>query len=189
MRILISGFIGSLLATSAGAQWYAGYPYPNPNVTVVYPPPPVVIVNSPPVVVASEPPQQVLYLIAFKDNVVRLATAYWVKGNTLYYVTSDHQQRTAPLDCVDRKLSERLNAEQQVAFSLPPASPKAEFADASVTALEPGAVNTQQRAWVGREHFRRSLRLQRIYSHRSCPGKMIKNSGNPAVIRKPVPPG
>jgi hypothetical protein len=66
------------------------------------------------------PVTQVTYLIAFKNSVVRLADQYWVKGKILYYVTTDHQQMTAPLDTVDRTVSQRLNSEQDVVFSLPP---------------------------------------------------------------------
>jgi hypothetical protein len=44
--------------------------------------------------------------LAFKDNVIQWADAYWVSANILYYVTPDHQQRAAPLDRVDRTLSE-----------------------------------------------------------------------------------
>jgi outer membrane protein OmpA-like peptidoglycan-associated protein len=64
-------------------------------------------------------PRPTRYLIAFKDNVIQWADAYWVSANILYYVTPDHQQRTAPLDRVDRPLSERLNNERDIPFYLP----------------------------------------------------------------------
>jgi hypothetical protein len=32
-------------------------------------------------------PRQVRYLIAFKDNVIQWADAYWVSANILYYET------------------------------------------------------------------------------------------------------
>ena len=83
--------------------------------TVVYPapaPPPV-----PALVIVK--PRQTAYLIAFKDSVIGLADAYWVSGNTFNYVTPDHQMKTAPLASVDRAISERLNSEQNVSFSLP----------------------------------------------------------------------
>ena len=64
-------------------------------------------------------PRQIRYLIAFKDNLIQSADAYWVSANTLYYVTPDHQQRAAPLDSVDRMLSERLNSERDIPFDLP----------------------------------------------------------------------
>ena len=127
MRLLLGSFVCSALVTGAGAQWFPSSP--GPNVTVVYPPaqPPPVVVQVPPDVVIMRaspieyiPVTQVTYLIAFKNSVVRLADQYWVKGKILYYVTTDHQQMTAPLDTVDRTVSQRLNSEQDVVFSLPP---------------------------------------------------------------------
>jgi hypothetical protein len=44
--------------------------------------------------------------------------AYWVEGATLHYVTMDHQNKTVELASVDRELSERLNRERRVTFSL-----------------------------------------------------------------------
>jgi hypothetical protein len=126
-----------MLATSARAQWGGGwdYGYPaswSPGVVAVNPMPAmpsgqtvVVILDSPPPVWTVARPQmsamtrQALYLIAFKDSVVRAADQYWVTGNTLYYLTPDHRQNTAPLSAVNRTLSERLNSEQNVAFTLP----------------------------------------------------------------------
>ncbi|HUK18164.1 MAG TPA: OmpA family protein [Bryobacteraceae bacterium] len=127
MRYLVSGLVGLVLVSGAQAQW--GYtPYPSYYAPYA-PPQPVVVVNqSPRVVIREVPrPRQIAYLIAFKDSVIRLADAYWVSGTTLYYVTPDHQQKTAPLDSVDRTLSERLNREQNVRFDLPPQAGKAEL--------------------------------------------------------------
>jgi len=59
-----------------------------------------------------------VYLIAFKDRVIRAVSAYWVSGNTLHYVTLDHQEQTVALDQLDRALSEQLNRERRVQFSL-----------------------------------------------------------------------
>jgi hypothetical protein len=116
-----------------------GYSYPayNPNVTVVYPPP----VEAPPttVYVQSSPAHPVLheydeygqergaaststsaiYLIAFKGGIIRAATAYWTEGKTLHYVTLEREQKSAPLDTVDRELSLQLNRERRVSFHLP----------------------------------------------------------------------
>ncbi len=83
--------------------------------TVVYPAPAPAPV--PPLVIVR--PRQTAYLIAFKDSLIGLADAYWVSGNTFNYVTPDHQMKTAPLASVDRTISERLNSEQNVSFSLP----------------------------------------------------------------------
>lgn len=60
-----------------------------------------------------------LYVIAFQDNSIRAALAYWTEGSTLRYVTVDHKQKQAPLASVDRALSERLNNERHVLFRLP----------------------------------------------------------------------
>lgn len=60
-----------------------------------------------------------IYLIAFKnqDN-IRAAEAYWVTGGTLHFITLQHEQRQAPLDSVDRALTNRLNRERHVDFHL-----------------------------------------------------------------------
>jgi hypothetical protein len=68
---------------------------------------------------AYAPASQVRYLIAFKNDVIRAADQYWVNGTTLYYLTPDHEQKTAPVATVDRTLSQKLNSEQNVAFYLP----------------------------------------------------------------------
>ena len=61
-----------------------------------------------------------IYLIAFKtqDN-IRAAEAYWVTGGTLHFITLQHEQRQAPLDSIDRALTNRLNHERHVDFRLP----------------------------------------------------------------------
>ena len=122
MRLLLGIFVGWLLVAGANAQ---GYPYS--NVTVVYPPPPppqsapeVVIIRTHRVPQLREDSlSQVTYFIAFRNSVVRLASQYWVNGNTLYFVTLDHERMTAPLKSIDRELSQQLNSEQNLAFSLP----------------------------------------------------------------------
>jgi len=60
-----------------------------------------------------------IYLIAFRDQSIRAAAAYWVDGRTLHYVTQQHEERQAALDTIDRDLTMRLNHERHVAFSLP----------------------------------------------------------------------
>src|SRR5260370_9023458 len=126
MRLLVRGFVCCVLATGARGQWYPS----SSNVTVVYPPvqapTTVVIVNDSPPPRPAEfreefaPARQITYLIAFKDSVIRVADQYWVNGKTIYYVTTDHQRMTAPVNSVDRTLSKRLNSEQKVAFNVPP---------------------------------------------------------------------
>ena len=111
----------------------------SPNVTVVYPPQApasntVVLDRSggsvtreydqygqeinrqPAAVTDSGPP---VFLIAFRDHTIRAAAAYWVEGAMLHYVTLEHEQKSAPLNQVDRDLCVRLNRERRVAFSLP----------------------------------------------------------------------
>jgi len=115
------------------------YPYnsydPSPNTTVIYPAP------DPPApstgyaeranpvvgqydqygqeVKASSSGGAPIYLLAFTDHAIRAAAAYWVDGQTLHYVTLEHEQKQAPLDTVDRGLSLQLNRERRVPFSLP----------------------------------------------------------------------
>jgi hypothetical protein len=60
-----------------------------------------------------------LYLIAFRDHSIRAAAAYWLDGRTLHYVTTQHEERQAPLDTIDRDFSLQLNRERHVQFSLP----------------------------------------------------------------------
>jgi hypothetical protein len=58
-------------------------------------------------------------LIAFTDHTIRAAAAYWVEGSVLHYVTLEHEQKSAPLNLVDRDMCVRLNRERHVTFSLP----------------------------------------------------------------------
>jgi hypothetical protein len=60
-----------------------------------------------------------LYLVAFRDGVIRAATAYSVEGETLRYVTDQNEQHSAPLSTVDKERSEQLNRERRVEFRLP----------------------------------------------------------------------
>ena len=118
---------------------------PSPNVTVVYgPPQPAYRVYSPPSQAATggydqygqplrapSPPVNSgwtnsngavgspIYLIAFKDHIIRAASSYSVSGNTLHYVTLEHEAKDVPLDSVDRAFSAQLNRERHVPFQLP----------------------------------------------------------------------
>jgi hypothetical protein len=109
---------------------YAGY-QTSPNVTVIYPPAQPQVVT--PVIreydqfgqevrpggggsSASTTP---IYLIAFTDHTIQAVASYYVEGKTLHYVTLQFEQRTAPLETVDRNLSQALNRERGVQFSLP----------------------------------------------------------------------
>jgi hypothetical protein len=125
-------------AYSAPADYgYQAYQQqPSSNVTVIYPPSQgATIYERPnPVVreydqygqpsgggasVNSAPSGSPVYLIAFHDHTIRAAVAYWVDGNVLHYVTSQHESKQVMLDTVDRDLSRQLNAERHVAFTLP----------------------------------------------------------------------
>jgi hypothetical protein len=117
LRAILSVLVFLALVGGASAQ---------NNVVIVYPPPEpqpdMVIFRTRPAPVAAdqrEGPRQTTF-IAFQNGVVRIVDQYWVSGNTLQYVTADHQRMSAPLSSVDRALSEQLNSEQNVSFSLPP---------------------------------------------------------------------
>ncbi len=60
-----------------------------------------------------------IYLLAFKDHVIRAAASYWVEGRTLHYVTLEHDERQVPLGDVDRSLTLQLNRERHVTVQLP----------------------------------------------------------------------
>jgi hypothetical protein len=107
-----------------GASSYAGYA--NPNVTVVYPQTYQAPVVTQPVQASMREyrdeygqSRAINYLIAFRDGTIRAAISYWVDGDTLHYVSRDHQERTVGLDGVDRTFSEKLNRDQRVPFHLP----------------------------------------------------------------------
>jgi hypothetical protein len=120
---------------------YGYYPYgagyatyqTNPNVTVVYPPNQGynAAAGVPAIRQYDQYGQEVrpsvapgssgspIYLIAFNDHVIRAAAAYWVDGQTLHYVTLEHQEMQVPLNTVDRSMSLQLNTERRIPFQLP----------------------------------------------------------------------
>src|ERR1039458_882005 len=114
------------------ANSYSAY-QPSPNVTVVYAPPaaPATVYVERAGPQRDEYGQEIqrprsapdsdssIYLIAFRDRSIFAAVAYWVEGGTLHYVTQEHEQKQVPLSTVDRDLSDKLNRERGVAFSLP----------------------------------------------------------------------
>lgn len=124
-----------------GSTYSTGYSYPAyqqaPNTTVVYAPQNTQVYTVPRPAVheydqygqevqppggsggASATTGSPIYLIAFKDQNIRAAAAYWVNGQTLHYVTLEHEEKQVPLTDVDRDLSARLNRERHVQFQLP----------------------------------------------------------------------
>jgi hypothetical protein len=115
------------------ADYSAGPAYaPAPNVTVVYP----AQAQTGPATAYVERPEPAareydqsgngssaggspIYLVAFKDRVIRAAVAYWLDGRTLHYVTLQREEKEAPLDTVDREFTLQLNRERHVPFQLP----------------------------------------------------------------------
>ncbi len=60
-----------------------------------------------------------LYLIAFRDGVIRAVVSYRVDGDNLLYTTRDQMEHSAPLRSIDRDFSIELNRDRGVALSLP----------------------------------------------------------------------
>jgi hypothetical protein len=125
-------YYGDTYAGGYGAGYGAGYAgyQTSPNVTVIYPPTQPSVVT--PVIreydqygqeihpsAGSSASTSPIYLIAFNDHTIRAVSSYYVEGRTLHYVTLQHEEREVPLDTVDRNLSQALNRERQVPFSLP----------------------------------------------------------------------
>jgi hypothetical protein len=136
------GFFGGLYAPIYPFATYSGfydplpyaYPYePGAAVTVIAPP--AVPAPAPVVIYQPEPRlqrrsyvdddrddreyRQPIYLIAFKDQTIQAALAYWVEDRTLHYVTRGQEHQKVPLDQVDRAFSEQLNRDRRVEFHLP----------------------------------------------------------------------
>jgi hypothetical protein len=65
-------------------------------------------------------PKPTIYLIAYKDQSIYPALAYWIEGDTLHYITPQGSHNRASLELIDREFSEQLNRERNVEFSLAP---------------------------------------------------------------------
>jgi len=61
--------------------------------------------------------QSSMYLIAFPNGSVQVAIAYWTENGTLHYVTSDKQQKTAPLSSIDQAMTRQLNHERGITMN------------------------------------------------------------------------
>ncbi|HUS07079.1 MAG TPA: hypothetical protein VMZ52_12310 [Bryobacteraceae bacterium] len=59
-----------------------------------------------------------IFLIALKDSSVHSAIGYWVEEGTLHYVTPQGAVNRVSMAMVDKALSEQLNSERKVDFSL-----------------------------------------------------------------------
>jgi hypothetical protein len=59
-----------------------------------------------------------IFLIALKDSSVHSAIGYWIESGTLHYVTPQGSVNRVSLGMVDRELSEQLNNERKVEFTL-----------------------------------------------------------------------
>jgi hypothetical protein len=93
----------------------------NPNPPIYEQRPQGQIMAAPEEPAAPEAPR---YLLAFKDHTVYSAVAYWADGDTLHYFTNGNTHNQASLSLLDRPLTERLNKELGIDFSLPPAPEK-----------------------------------------------------------------
>jgi hypothetical protein len=59
-----------------------------------------------------------IYLIALKDSTIHSAIGYWVEDGTLHYVTPQGTANRVTLDRVDKELTDQLNRERHVDFTL-----------------------------------------------------------------------
>jgi hypothetical protein len=59
-----------------------------------------------------------IYLLVYNDQSVHPSLAYWVKEDTLHYITLQGTHNRVSLDLVDVAYSEKLNKERKVDFSL-----------------------------------------------------------------------
>jgi len=59
------------------------------------------------------------FYIAMNDGWVYLARAYWVKNDTLHYITPEGGHNQVSLGLVNREVSTRLNAKRADEFQLP----------------------------------------------------------------------
>jgi len=60
------------------------------------------------------------YLLAFKDQSIYSAVAYWVDGDTLHYITTGNVHNQVSVSLVDRETTQQLNRSRGVEIKLPP---------------------------------------------------------------------
>jgi hypothetical protein len=68
---------------------------------------------------AAEEIRPTIYLLVFKDHRIMQALGYWMEAETLHYVSIEYGFNQASISLIDRDLSQRLNDERGVAFTLP----------------------------------------------------------------------
>jgi hypothetical protein len=68
---------------------------------------------------AADEGRPTIYLLAFKDHRIVQAFGYWMEVGTLHYVSVEYGLNQVSLNLIDRNLSQRLNDERGIAFSLP----------------------------------------------------------------------
>ena len=76
-------------------------------------------VQAPKPVTGETQPPSPIFLIALKDKTINAATAYWVDGPMLNYLTLQGAHVIVRLDLVDRGLSRDLNHQRNVELRLP----------------------------------------------------------------------
>jgi hypothetical protein len=59
------------------------------------------------------------HLIAFNDDTIRAAVSFWLEGDEIHSISPEHEQKRAPLLCVDRQFSEQINRERHDEMKLP----------------------------------------------------------------------
>jgi hypothetical protein len=59
-----------------------------------------------------------IYLIAFKDHRIMQALGYWIEGTMLHYVSVDYAFNHASISLIDSDVSQRLNHERGIEFTL-----------------------------------------------------------------------
>lgn len=58
------------------------------------------------------------YLLAFNDHTIQAALSYRVEGDTIIWMTREHEEKRAPLSSVDRRFTEQMNRDRHVEIRL-----------------------------------------------------------------------
>lgn len=65
------------------------------------------------------PDKPTVYLVALKDHSIVRALGYWMEQGTLHYVSLDYSVNQVTPDLIDRALSQQLNEQRGIEFTLP----------------------------------------------------------------------